>query len=326
MWLKVLSPRYRRSIDWVEAIGFQKEAVHAGALRHLLDSSRGVDVACALTGDQRISAVTDPWLEVKVREGSRRPVDLAADLQLDGDENGRLAIEVKVDSAWTPGQLQESVAEEDHGLLVAVGYTALAVDDRDMRAITGYRWPWGRVGPDALARIVRMYADGDQELLSYTDYLQREADDHARALEAVRHGIEVTWGRVPRSLGHWAYFSEVIRYRDDAADWERKTLVSGPLMTLWVVDRDDGTSDYLEFTGHGAARALCVKTWADERSGLLSASRNRLIDLLADLRPLTTKAPSASAKTCTAAKFLLDAVRPPEAASLAETLVARLSA
>lgn len=311
-------------VDWVEAIGFQKEAVHTGALRHLLDGSRSVNVARALTGDGRISAVTDPRPEVKVRQGTRRPVDLAADLRLNGNNDGRLTIEVKVDSSWTPGQLREAVAEKDHGLLVAVGYTALAIDDRDMEAMKGYRWPWRRVSPDGLAPIVRAHADDDQELLGYADHLCREADDHARALEAVRDGTEVTWGRDPRSLEHWAYWSEVIRHRHDAAHWERKALVSGPLMTLWVADHGDGTGDYLEFMGKGARRSLCVKTWANQGSGLLPGSRNRLIDLLVDLGPRTIKAPRGSAKTCTAAKFPLHGVRPREAATLAETLVARL--
>jgi hypothetical protein len=325
-WRRWTSARQLRSpnVDWVEAIGFQREAVHTGALRHLLGGSRAVNVARALTGDERISAVTDPLPEVKARQGTRRPVDLAADLRLGGNQGGRLSIEVKVDSAWTPGQLREAVAEEDHGLLLAVGYTALAIDHRDMEAMTGYRWPWRRVGPDALAPIVRAHANDDQELLGYADHLCREADDHARALEAVRNGTEVAWGREPRSLEHWAYFSEVIRYRHDAAHWERKALVSGPLMTLWVVDHDDGTGDYLEFMGEGARRSLCVKTWANQGSGLLRGNRDRLIDLLVDLGPLTIKAPRNSAKTCTAAKFPLDGVRPREAAALAETLVARL--
>ena len=308
----------------MDAIGFQKEAVHTGALRHLLDGPHAVDVARSLTGDRKISAVDHARAEVRLRKGSRRPVDLAAELKLGPEAAIRLAIEVKVDSAWTPGQLRDAVPRDARGLLLALGYTALAVSKSDMDAIDGYRWPWRSVGPDELAAVVRSSADGDRELIGYARHLEREADDHKNARQAVRAGRRVTWGRRRLLLEHWAYFGEVIRHRNDAALWERKSLVSGPLMTLWVVDHRDGTRDYLEFMGQGADRSLCVKTWAEEGSGLLSGSRDRLSAALEGLAGESTRKPAGSAKTCTVAKFPLDGVKPRKAADLVETLVARL--
>ena len=87
-------------MDWVEAIGFQKEAVHTGALCHLLGGAHGRDVARALTGDRRISGVGNVRPEAALRGGSRRAIDLAANIHMEGEEDGCLAIEVKVDAAW----------------------------------------------------------------------------------------------------------------------------------------------------------------------------------------------------------------------------------
>lgn len=311
-------------MDWVEAIGYQKEAVHTGALRHLLAGPPAIaaDVACALTGNGEIAELSKPRTEEKLRKGSRRLVDLAADLRLKSGGAGRLGVEVKVDSAWSPSQLRNSVDEEDHGVLLAVGYTALAVSDRDLAAIEDYRWR--RVPPGAFARIVREHARGDSELLRYADCLNSEADDHAEAIRAVRDGETVKGGREPQLLEHWAYFSEIVQHRDDVADWERGALISGPLMTLWVVRHGDDAGDYLQFMGEEPGRSLCVKTWAQAGTGLLASSRDRLIELLGDLNPKTPKAPSATDKTCTAAKFPLNGIRPVEAAELATTLIGRL--
>jgi hypothetical protein len=96
-----------------------------------------------------------------------------------------------------------------------------------MLPIEGYRWPWKRVGPALLSAIVRELCGGDRELLSYADHLDYEAECHSRALDAVRTGDPVTLGRTPQLLEHWAYFSEIIRHRDDAARWDRKTLIAG---------------------------------------------------------------------------------------------------
>lgn len=312
-------------VDWVEAIGFQRETVHAGALCYLLAGRDGAAVAQVLTGDGRIDAVIDPWPEIVLRDRGRRPVDLAADLRLRGErDRGVLAVEVKVDSAWKPEQLTDTVPRSCHGVLLAVGYTALAVNSRDMDALGGYTWPWNCVGPGEFATIVRDHADGDHELLGYADHLGREADDHSRAVDAARTGAPVDWGRHPMVLSHWAYFSEVVRLRKDAADWERKALISGALLTLWVVDADDGRSGfYLEFMGERTGRSLCAKTWAPSGDALL-ASRQQLLARVDGLGAQPVKLPRAGAKTCTAARFALDEVPPVDASRLVDNLVARM--
>jgi len=310
-------------VDWVSAVGYQKEVLHTGAVRHLLRSPRGAEVARGLTGDASISAVVNPRAEVKLHRGGRRPVDLAADLRFAAGHSGRLGIEVKVDSAWSPGQLTETVPEDCHGVLLAVGLTSLAVDDRDLGHLKGYRWPWRRVGPRDLAELVGEHADGDRELLAYAEHLRGEADAHDQALQAVRDGRIVEAGRDPRLLAHWAYFAEVLRHRSDSYEWERTTLISGPLVTLWTDERSDGCGDYLEFMGEGDTRSLCVKTYAP--SGALHASRARVCDRLTGLQRHDTKQPGASSKTCTAARFPLHDRTPAEAAALVDTLLVRLA-
>jgi hypothetical protein len=70
--------------------------------------------------------------------------------------------------------------------------------------------------------------------------------------------------RNAQALEHWAYFSEILRARQDARQWERQSLISGPLMTLWI-NGSEVEGDYLEFMGERDGRFLCVKTYA--RSG-----------------------------------------------------------
>ncbi len=309
------------AMDWVEAIGFRKEAVHTGALGHLLRSMEGGASARALTGDQRIRAINDVRTEVKLSPLSRRPIDLAASIDI-GEEPASLGVEVKVDSAWSPRQLRETVPDGDTGVLLAVGYTALAIDDRDMRAISS---PWRCVRPGPFAAIVSQHADGDRELLHYADQLGCEADDHQRAIEAVQASSEVSWGRNPATLEHWAYFGEVLREREDVADWERKALISGPLMTLSIAP-GDLAGDYLEFMGEATGRrSLCAKTYAPPDQ--LAARRERLIELLrdADESQETARPPRPSAKTCTAARFSLRGRTPTEAQQLVSTLVSRIA-
>jgi len=307
-------------MDWVEAIGFQKEAVHTGALKYLLGRPDGVEAARALTGDETISSVENVGTEVRIN-GGKRPIDLAANVTARAG-SGWLGVEVKVDSAWSPGQLIETLPAGVAGVLLAVGCTALAVEDDDMRAIG--RVPWRCVRPGDLAGVVRDHAGGDRELLVYADRLNRESREHDRARDAVRNGSKVTSERHRETLEHWAYFSEVLRARNDAPDWERKALISGPLMTLWVAAGAEA-GDYLEFMGEGGCRSLCVKTYAPP--GLLRERREQLIGLLQDMPkpPEIPKTPGQAAKTCTAARFPLGTLRPADAAALVSVLVERIA-
>jgi hypothetical protein len=221
--------------------------------------------------------------------------------------------------------LHESVAEGNHGVLLAVGYTALAVDDRDMDAILGYAWPWRVVRPGAFADVVREHAGGDRELLSYADHLASEADDHRRAVEAVRDGSDVSWGYPPAALGHWAYFSEVMRHRDDPWEWKRESLVSGPLMKLWVGQ----DQSFVQFVGEPEGRrSLCVRAW--DPGGPIRQHHERLVERLEGVGrdhgwdQETLGVPSRAKNACTAARFRLEGRSPKESAAFVEPLVGRL--
>jgi hypothetical protein len=292
-------------MDWVAAVGFQKEALHTAALRHLLSGPNAVTVARTLTGDERIDSVTAARSEARLTDG-RRPVDLAAQITADG-ESGLLGVEVKVDSPWSATQLRETVPPRGHGVLLAVGRTRLAVTEDDMRHLDAdYQRPWRCVGPGEFAGVVEQHAVGDPELISYARHLRDEEEEHLAARAAVRGGSRVHSRRDATALAHWAYFGEVLGLRDDAHEWDRKTLISGPLVTRWLAEREDGSGDYLEFMGEGDRRSLCIKTYAPK--GLLTASRARSrgrVDQLDGDAFVETKAPDANAKTCTVVRFEL---------------------
>jgi hypothetical protein len=151
----------------------------------------------------------------------------------------------------------------------------------------------------------------------------QEADDHAAALEAVTTGrpVAASEERDAQTLSHWAYFHEVLDGRSDVAEWGRKTLISGPLLTLWVRDLDDTRGDYLEFMAHSdGRRSLNAKTYAAPGAGQLDASRMRLRELLADLHPKDVKRPGSGDKTCTAARWWLDDHTPRQASALVDDL------
>lgn len=314
------------TVDWVGALG-QYEVLHTAAFAHLLNGPSGVEVARALTGDPGIVSVDDvPRREYRFH--GRRAIDLAAPITHGGGQ-GWLAIEVKVDSAWRPSQLRDTVPKTCHGVLLAVGYTALAATQRDLDDIEGYVAPWRLVGPGRAAEIVGRHEGADAELRCYADWLARERMDHEDARQAVRIGDSVSHGRMRQSLEHWAYFSEVLDTRADIQQWERKSLTSGPLVTRWLTFRDGNRSgDYLEFMGEGERRRLCVKTFAPPGSGQLTVARNRLWADLCDLTPAPypVQGPSNKDKTCTAARWELAGLTPAEAAQLAETVEKRVEA
>jgi hypothetical protein len=312
-------------MDWVEAIGYQHEVLHRAALAHLLRGSRRDDVASHLLR-RDVADVRDVGTERKLT--STRPVDLAATvIGLDGTPTP-LAIEIKVDSDWTPAQLQALAPAHGEGILLALGHTALAVTDHDMRALGSDCGRWRLVRPLAWGQIVREHADGDRQLQRYARRVLNEAAEHADALAAIAEGRPVTASpdRDAQALAHWAYFHEILRDRADVADWGGTTLRSGALLTLWVTDTGPRSSDYLEFMGEHDRRSLCVKTAAPPRTGELMAARARLRALLSDYDTPVPRRPAAKDKTCTAAKWWLDDVTPEQASALADELRARLEA
>lgn len=300
-------------MDWIEIVGFRHEVAHTGVLRTLLESDGAASVARALTGDARIEAVSAPRREARLRNGVRRAIDLAANVTLADASAGCLAVEVKVDSAWSIRQLQEMTPEDAHGVLLAVGHTALMASPADLHVLTEYPHPWRLVGPGEWARIVRE-ASSDEALTAYARKLEDEAADHEHARARAREGERVDFGRHPQTLEHWAYFAEIAEMAGDGVRWERKTLISGPLQTFWVAEWPDGFGAYLELMGQGSARLLCAKVWSAPEA---LSDRQRLVsDGLASFDGYEGRKPSARDKTCTARNWALDGVSPTEAAQL----------
>ena|ERR1700719_3595122 len=109
-------------MDWIEAIGYGRESLHAGAVKLLLrdDNPARIRVAEALVKEQ-VLAAGPVRSEAKIGPVRRRPIDLALPLTLGGGELIELGIELKVDSAWSSRQLVDTVAEPDQGVLLALG-------------------------------------------------------------------------------------------------------------------------------------------------------------------------------------------------------------
>jgi hypothetical protein len=309
-------------MDWIGIVGFRHEVAHTGVLRTILESDGAVSVARALTGDERIVAVSAPRQEVKLRDGVRRSIDLAAEMAFADGSPGCLAVETKVDSAWSPKQLQEMTPEHAHGVLLALGHTALMVSPSDLSDLTEYARPWCLVGPREWAGIVREASD-DETLAGYATSLEVEADEHERARARVREGGRVDFGRHPQTLEHWAYFAEVADESGGGRRWERKALVSGPLQTLWLPEWPDG-APYLELMGHGSTRTLCAKVWSVP--GALPERQRLVAEGLAAFDGRPGMRPSARDKTCTAMSWTLDGRSPAEAVRLLVELEGAITA
>jgi hypothetical protein len=310
-----------RLMDWIEIVGFRREVAHTGVLRTLL-SDKAASVARALTGDERVESVGLPRQEVRLREGVRRSIDLAAEMAFADGSPGCLAVETKVDSAWSPKQLREMTPEHAHGVLLALGHTALMVSTSDLSDLTEYARPWRLVGPGEWAGIVRQASD-DQALAGYARSLEVEADDHERARARVREGGRVDFGRHRQMLEHWAYFAEVADESGGGRRWERKALVSGPLQTLWLPEWHDG-GPYLELMGQGSTRTLCAKVWSVP--GALPERQRLVSEGLAALDGRPGMRPSARDKTCTAMSWPLDGRSPAEAVRLLVELEGAITA
>ena len=305
-------------MDWVEVVGFQHEVVHTGVLRTLLAGEAAVAVARALTNDEGIEGVGEPRQEVSFPGRGRRPCDLVAPLRLAGGAPGSLAVETKVDSAWSPGQLEATTPEDAHGVLLAVGCTALMVTPSDVACLDAYAQPWNLVGPSEWAAIVSAAAGPDDAFTSYAERLDVEAAEHERARERVRAGRPVDFGRHEEALGHWAYLAEVAAHAGEERRWERKTLISGPLQTLWLKEWPDDSGAYLELMGQGRGRMLCAKVWG--ANGALAGRQRVIAEGLAGFEGAAGRRPPLGAKTCTARRWSLDGRTPAEAAELVEQL------
>lgn len=309
-------------MDWVQAVGYQHEVIHTGVLGYLLDGESGPGFAQALLGDEATAILSvEECTREKRMPGRRRPIDLAATLVLPNGRRRRLGVEVKVDSRWMYTQLTSTINEDDAGVLLAVGCTALAATQPELPR------NWRLVGPAEWATIVGAHTDGDEALTAYAKHVRDEAESHERARNAVNAGRPVERSRKGSALGHWAYFCEVVAYSaldPSSGSWERKTLISGPLLTRWI-ERDDapGRGVYIELMGHGGEdRELCVKCWAD--SDDLEALRDRVSQRLDNGDPRPHRRLRRTTKCCTAWSTSLRDKRPHEAAACCDALANRL--
>lgn len=310
-------------VDWVQAVGYQHEVVHTGVLEHLLNGESRVMVAQALLGDEAPAILNiEGCTREKRMPGRRRPIDLAATLGLPAGRTRWLGVEVKVDSAWTPEQLTSTVNEDDKGVLLAVGCTALTATPPEMPTEN-----WVLVGPAEWATIVEAHTHGDDLLAAYAKHVRNEAESHERARDAVKTLQPVEEPRNGSELRHWAYFCEVVDHSTldpSSGSWERKKLISGPLLTRWI-NRDD-TPDrgvYIELMGHvGEGRELCVKCWAGTDE--LEALRGRISQRIGKATSRSHRRLRRTAKSCTAWSIALRDKRPQDAAAMCDELVSRL--
>jgi hypothetical protein len=306
----------------VDIVGYQHEVVHTGVLETLLSEEQmRASVAERLLGE-RVGRTLAPEREVRIGTTRRRPIDLAVTLDSPGGRAAKLGIEVKVDSAWTGRQLEDTVAPPDRGVLLALGCTWLAATQPEMPS------QWRLVGPREWAAIVVDHLNGMPELETYARHVAEEAKWHAEAIERVNEGRRVAHGREATRLEHWAYFHEVVREVGGDQRWDRKTLISGPLLTLWIdAPVGKGNGAYVELMGVGGKRELCVKCWTHRHDlGAVQASvadRASMLPVMDQARRV--RAVGASHKSCTALALSLDERRPQEAAAACIELSALLS-
>jgi hypothetical protein len=307
-------------VDWVQTIGYQHEVIHTGVLEHLLNSESGVTVARTLLGDEAPTILKVAGCAREKRMRRRRPIDLAATLVLPADRTLELGVEVKVDSRWTYTQLTSTINDDDEGVLLAVGCTALAATQPELPP------NWRLVGPAEWAAIVEARTHGDETLTAYAKHVRDEAESHERARKALNAGRPVEPSRKGSALGHWAYFCEVVAHSaldPSSGSWERKTLISGPLLTRWIERHGAPGGVYIELMGHaGEDRELCVKCWADSDS--LEALRARVSRCIDKDESRSHRPLRRTAKSCTAWSVKLRDKTPRDAAVVCDALVSRL--
>ena len=193
----VLRISYARDVSatsWVDIVGYQREAVHDGALVALLRSEPEIalPVATALLG-RSVSDVSDARRQARVGQAQ---VDVAIDV-VAGGTSCLLAVETKVDSQSTREQLQRTTSDGDEAVMLAVGNSAMRTctvarahrDEPDQRVIDVTAWT------SILERLPPLPDPLDQYRLA----VAREAEEHACARRIVREGNSRSswpgWGR-----------------------------------------------------------------------------------------------------------------------------------
>lgn len=110
----------------------------------------------------------------------------------------------------------------------------------------------------------------------------------------------------------------------DGERWERKTRISGPLLTLWIdAACGGGRGAYIELMGHpGQTRTLCVKCWTDHDD--LTEVREHVADRIGDAPGRRLRRLRQDVKSCTAWADALIGKSPEDAAMRCDELAERL--
>ncbi len=335
-------------MDLLSVLPYNREVVHTSVLSYLLNPERNqsaVNFANLLLDRDLHDIVAIKALpKLEVRLTKKRAMDLAVLVGRDGTDDFDLAVETKVDSAWSKSQIGESLPSDARGVLATLGRTHLAITPQDLSR--DYK-DWVLVGPAEMSEKIRSVAEGDVELGQYCKLLDAEADAH-EAARAVARNIGATeacsaeesviecyrGGSEPDrdALRQWAYLREVLGHRDDpwVTHWESKTLQSGPLLTLWVGESADDVYIYIEFVGQGKDLYLRVKL--GRPTGQLIKARSDIVDLVGERGELAgvdligdpVKRPGAKRKSCSVVSYPLRDVNPIDALAGAESLRKKL--
>jgi hypothetical protein len=312
--------------SWVEAVGYRHEVLHTGVLATLLSFGKHERhpvrrAAASMLLEGAVGA--QPPIPERRADGAHRRCDLLVEVLTDTGAV-EVAVETKVDSDWTKSQLRGQTGHSGAAVMLALGVTALTVDDADLSQdgeqlhVVGTGRFAERIS--SVAGYLPAWTD------AYLDALKRETHANEAARVSARHGtlcIGEDWRQeVHEHRKHWGFFSEVLDNLGDREKWERKTLISGPLMTRWCwwaksafshLDEDAGGA-FLEFMGlRDGRRRLAIKAWSRDHLPRLQCA------LWNSAEPFTTlqrgSRVAGSRKTCTVAHADLDS--PADAAALA---------
>lgn len=247
--------------SWIDVVGYQHEVLHTGVLKALLDDpDEGPKLATRLL-DRKVSGVQQTRREARlVHKGGK--ADLTAMLAV-GDALEPLAVETKVHSDGSSYQLSHTTAGAgtSHGILLALGLSALKLSRRDTADASGQEATWEFVGPNEW-----LAALADVELeLPWLGAYRRAVGSWRDWLEGadLKEGTGLAWER-----DHLRFFAAVRELL--SLDWTQlRSLQSGPVLTRFGWRAQGGGDIYLEFMGlRDGRRVLCLKCGVEEREKL----------------------------------------------------------
>jgi hypothetical protein len=321
----------KRVSNWVAVVGYRHEVVHTGVLAAVLRHSElGTSVARAMTG-AGVVAVDHVTPETRI-EGFSGRADLTAQLTLDDGASVSLGVETKVDSDGSREQLKATAAPPHYGVLLALGLTALKLEQDDLGPDLEQ---WRVVDPAAWGKLLVAVGavDHARDLLTpYLGEIEREAREHEAARAVAQSATKprslppTTTRREGGYLEDLAWLAEVRERLTNRHWWWTKTLISGPLMGYWPAEWNDGRTDvYLEFMCFDRSRSLCLKAAAQDPQQLITASQH-LLDVAAEYGWHAPRRRAGSrAKSCTAAWLDVTDYLPCRAAELVHEQLAALS-